>query len=85
MQCKLRDAGHCTLTGRMTSILWHIAEAFPLAMQGDNPKQPSSHRHCYQYLNGAKLRLSDPPNDDSRGRAAGCSLMSYPRPSLIVL
>ena len=45
---------------------------------GDNPKQPSSHRHCYQYLNGAKQRLSDLANDDSRGRAAGCSLMSYP-------
>ena len=45
---------------------------------GDNRKQPSSHRHCYQYLNGAKPRLSDPPNDDSRGRTVGCSLTSYP-------
>ena len=45
---------------------------------GDNPKQPSSHRHCYQNLNGAKLRFSDLPNDDSSGRDAGCSLMSYP-------
>jgi len=24
-----------------------------------------SRRHCYQYLNGAKLRLSDLHNDDS--------------------
>jgi len=48
------------LAKRMTSILRHVAEAFPPARQaGDNPKLPSSHRHCYQYLNGAKLRLSD--------------------------
>jgi len=38
---------------------------------------PSSHRHCYQYLNGAKLRLSDLHNYDSRCR---CSLSSYPGP-----
>ena len=43
---------------------------------GDNPKQPSSHQHCYQDLNGAKLRPSDLPNDDSRGRTGG--LTSYP-------
>ena len=35
----------------------------------DNPKQLLSHRHCYQYLNSAKLRFSD-----SRGTAAGCNL-----------
>ena len=58
MQSKLRGAGHCTSAGRMTSVLWHIAEAFPPARQTDNPKQPSSHRHCYQYLNDAKLHLS---------------------------
>ena len=40
---------------------------------GDNPKQPSSRRLCYQHLNGAKLCLSDLSNDDSRGRIAGCS------------
>ena len=34
MQCKLRSAGHCTSTGRMTNALWHIAEAFPPARQG---------------------------------------------------
>ena len=45
---------------------------------GDNPKQPSSHRHCYRHLNGAKLRLSDLSNDDSRGTTAGCSLTLYP-------
>ena len=49
--------------------------------QRPNPKQPSSHRHCYQYFTGAKpernstgtpvqLHLSDLPNDDSRGRTA---------------
>jgi len=48
---------------------------------GDNPKIPSSHPHCYQYLHGAKLCLSDLHNDDSRCRTAGCSLTSYPGPS----
>jgi len=45
----------------------------------DNPKLTSSHWHCYQYLNGAKLRLSYLLNDDSRCRTARCSLTSYPR------
>ena len=45
---------------------------------GDNSKQPSRHWHCYRYLDGAKLRLSDLPNDDSRGRTAACSLLLYP-------
>jgi len=52
-------------------------------LQRDNPKLPSSHRHCYQYLNGAKLRLSDLHNDDSRCKTAKCSLMSYPRTNVI--
>ena len=34
MQCKLRGAGHCTSAGRMTSVVWHIAEVFPSARQG---------------------------------------------------
>ena len=34
LQCKLRGAGHCTSAGRMTSVLWYIAEAFPPARQG---------------------------------------------------
>jgi len=46
----------------MTNILRHVAEAIPPARQG---KLPSSHRHCYQYLNGAKLRTSNMQNDDS--------------------
>jgi len=61
---------------------------------GDNAQLPSSHLHCYQYLNGAKLRLSDLHNDDSRCRTTGCrdyrsqfnviprtghNLTSYPR------
>ena len=33
MQCKLRGAGHSTSTGPMTSVMWHIAEAFPPAGQ----------------------------------------------------
>jgi len=33
---------------------------------------------CYQYLNDAKLRLSDLHNDDSRCRTVGCSLTSHP-------
>ena len=33
MHCKLRGAGHCTSAGRMTSVLWHIAETFPPARQ----------------------------------------------------
>ena len=39
-------------------------------------KQPSSQQYYYQYPSGAKLRLRDPPNDDSRDRTAGCSLLS---------
>jgi len=31
---KLRGAGHCTSAKRMTSILRHVAEAFPPARQG---------------------------------------------------
>jgi len=34
MQCKLKGAGHCTSAKRMTSILRHVAEAFPPARQG---------------------------------------------------
>jgi len=34
MLCKLKGAGHCTLAKRMTSILRHVAEAFPPARQG---------------------------------------------------
>jgi len=34
MLCKLKGAGHCTSTKRMTSILRHVAEAFPPARQG---------------------------------------------------
>jgi len=33
MLCKLRGAGHCTSAKRMTSILKHVAEAFPPARQ----------------------------------------------------
>jgi len=36
-QSKLRGAGHCTSAKRMTSILRHVAEAFP-------PKVLNSHR-----------------------------------------
>jgi len=45
---------------------------------GDNPKLPLSHLHCYQYLNGAKLLLSNLHNDDSRCMTGWCSLTSYP-------
>jgi len=31
---KLKGAGHCTSTKRMTSIFRHVAEAFPLARNG---------------------------------------------------
>jgi len=34
MLCKLIGAGHCTSAKRMTSILRHVAEAFPPARQG---------------------------------------------------
>ena len=34
MQCKLRGAGHCSWARRITSILWHIAEAFLPVRQG---------------------------------------------------
>jgi len=39
---------------------------------GDNPKLPSSHQHCYQYLNGAKVRLFDLHSDDSWCRTQSC-------------
>jgi len=55
-------------------ILSHVAEAFPFARQGTIL---NSHRvigiNCYQYLNGAKLCLSDLHNDDSRCRTGECS------------
>jgi len=31
---QLKGAGHCTSAKRITSILRHVAEAFPPAMQG---------------------------------------------------
>jgi len=34
MLCKLKGAVHCTSAKRMTSILRHVAEAFPPARQG---------------------------------------------------
>jgi len=37
MLYKLKGAGHCTSVKRMTSILRHVAEAFPPAMQGIIP------------------------------------------------
>jgi len=78
----LKGTGHCTSAKRMTSILRHVAEAFPSAWQGTVLKLPSSHRHCCQYLNGATLRLNDLHKDDSRCRTAGYSLTSYPRTNL---
>jgi len=48
-------------------ILRHVAEAFPTARQG-TIKLSSSHQYCYKYLNGAKLRLSDLHNDDSKAQ-----------------
>ena len=33
-----QSAGHCTSAGRIISVLWHIAEAFPPARQGTIPK-----------------------------------------------
>jgi len=60
---------------RMTSILRNGAEVFIPARQGSIL---NFNRVISQYLNGAKLRLSDLHNDDSRCRTAGCSLTSYP-------
>jgi len=34
MLCKLKGAGHCTWAKRITSILRHVAGAFPPARQG---------------------------------------------------
>jgi len=34
MLCKLKGEGHCTSAKRMTSILGHVADAFPPARQG---------------------------------------------------
>ena len=55
---------------------WHIAEAFTPVRQG-------TILNNYQVIGIATnnsmvlLRLSDLPNDDIIGRAAGCSLSSY--------
>ena len=63
---KLRGAGHCTSFGRThDQNLETCCRGISSCQAGDNPKQQSSHRHCYQYLNGANLGLSDLPNDDS--------------------
>jgi len=34
MLCKLKGAGHCTSAKRLTSLLRHVAAAFPPARQG---------------------------------------------------
>jgi len=51
----------------MTKILRHDAEAFPPDKQETIPNNHRVNGNCYQYVNGAKLRISDLPNDDSRG------------------
>jgi len=60
MLSKLQGSGHCTSAKRMTSILKHVAEAFPSARQGTIL---NSHRVIGIVTNtstfGAKLRLSD--------------------------
>jgi len=67
MLCKLKGTGHCKSAKRMTSILRDVAEAFPAARQGTilNSNRVVARGHCYQYLNGDKLHLSDLHNDDS--------------------
>jgi len=78
MLCKLKGAGHCTSAKTHDQHLEACCRGISSCWAGDNLKHPSSHRHCYQYLNGAKLCLSDLNNDDSRYSTSGCSLMSYP-------
>jgi len=73
----LRGKGHCTSVKRMTSILWHAAEAFPPARQGTIL---NSHRvigiatNTSMVLNCASVTYIMMTAD----RTAGCSLMSYP-------
>ena len=62
-----RGADHCTSAGRITSILRHIAEAFPPARQGtilNNHRVISIANNISTF--GAKLHLSDLFNDDSK-------------------
>jgi len=54
------------------------SEEFPPARQGTILNSYQVIGIATKYLNGAKLRLSDLHNDDSRCRTAGCSLTSYP-------
>jgi len=66
MLCKLKCAW---------PAFWRMLQRHFLLLGRDNHKLLSSHRHCYQYLNGAKQRSSDLHNDDRRCRTAGCSIM----------
>jgi len=50
--CKLKSAGHCISAKRLTSILRHIAEAFPPARQGTIL---NSHREIGIAINTSKV------------------------------
>ena len=74
---KLRGADHCTLAERMTSILRHVAEAFPPVRQGtilNNRRIIGNVINTSMVLNCALVTYA---NDDCRGMTAGCSLTSY--------
>ena len=55
-----------------------ILQGISSCLTGDNPKQPSSPRHWYQYFSG-DICACDQPNYYSRGRTAGFSVTSYPK------
>jgi len=79
MLCKLGGAGPLHIGRTHDQHLEACCRGISACQAGDNPKLSSSHWHCCQYLNSAKvkLRLTDLHNDDSRCRTAGCSLTSY--------
>jgi len=64
---KLRGASHCTSAKRMTSILRHVADAFPPARQGTIL---NSHRVIGIATNTSMML--------NCALVTGCSLTSYP-------
>jgi len=80
---KLRGAGHCTSAKCMTSVLRHVAEAFPPAREETilNSLVLIIGTNTSMVLNCALT--SDLHKDDSRCRTAGCSFNVIPRTHLL--
>ena len=79
MECKLklRGASYCTSTGRMTRVLWHIAEKFSPSRQRailNNHRVIGIATNTSMVLSCALVSYLMMP---AEGGAAGCSLSTY--------